>query len=248
MKKCGIAAKRCEPDMKRCDMTNKTIRFFSFTLIELLVVIAIIAILAAMLLPALAKARDKARAISCTSNLKQVGLGMRQYLDDNKGIFQWVKLGSGSNLNGNFWPADLNNIDFSSYAWNSSQDTSPYWGIMLHPYVGDKKSFNCDSAVITKEFASYGFPGCFLEGKKEIAIKNPSETVFCQDAYETRFDNNEGGDMPFGGMLQWAGDPAKVREYFRHNDQGNVTWVDGHVSSIRKHLYHPEKWWNFSLQ
>jgi prepilin-type N-terminal cleavage/methylation domain-containing protein len=85
-----ISVSGSDPDARR--PFQRPFARLAFTLIELLVVIAIIAILAAMLLPALAKAKAKAQQANCLSNLKQAGIALNLYIDDNSGYFPYVSV------------------------------------------------------------------------------------------------------------------------------------------------------------
>src|SRR5216117_3280215 len=107
-------------------MQYKRINLRAFTLIELLVVMAVISILAALLMPALAGAKEKARTISCISNLKQIGLALTLYSDDNNDFLVPAEynLRKGADAQEG-WPTILNSRQYLPEHRRLSSDCTP---------------------------------------------------------------------------------------------------------------------------
>ncbi len=193
-----------------------------FTLIELLVVIAIIAILAAILFPVFAKAREKARQSSCASNVKQIVLANRQYMSDyDETCLLWGRFSY-------------------SYAPND------YWSMpyLLSPYVKNNQLFFCPSASTTANWASYHINCAALVGGNQDPVNsfrdprnsprgatvatdsmiNNVATVFCWDGCVT---NSE--DWTWTHYSSRTADTGSYGLSARHNEGLNVGYYDGHV-------------------
>ena len=199
-----------------------------FTLIELLVVIAIIAILAAILFPVFARARESARSVSCKSNLKQIGLAWMMYTQDYDEQTMMNTWNSAPN------PPGWKNRIFSE---------------TLLPYAKNNQIFHCPSQFDFWEaphhepdFRITGAPPLITTGGyghqswgqwKLSAIVKPAEYIVFWDV---------GTGPLFGKRNAWIGEETRTGAFrwarnltfaARHNDLLNVLWADGHVKSAK---------------
>lgn len=220
----------------------------AFTLIELLVVIAIIAILAGMLLPALARARDKGRATACLNNMRQLGLSIVLYADDHQGKFP-------SRTENNRWPTQLRPIyrELGILQCPTDPPTAQY----LKTLAARKTAMPPDDAH--RSYIINGWNDFFLNVQKipfasianrsirETDIPKPSETVVFGEKVT-------GSTHYYMDGLEGSGNELDEVERSRHSNNtrkkkttlggSNYTFADGSARFIKAgQLYYPLNLW-----
>lgn len=223
----------------------------SFTLIELLVVIAIIAILASMLLPALNKARDKAKKISCTSNLKQCGNAFQFYTQDYNGFVapQRVDAEPGSEFNRN-WQWKLSKyLGYDMY--NTDGTTNPVIKVFLCPgdvtnivgkndnlslatNMGYNRKMGCLGTGAWQYNPATGAGDITMNNKKMNRFRQASKVLVIADVLTDKTVDAGYGAAPANNYpsfqdtyASWSPSSNKI-DMFRHGGTANYLFVDGH--------------------